>query len=56
MRKFKEFVRNNIKFFVGIIFGILLSIGTSFAATIIYDSDQVRYDNTTSGMASTDVQ
>lgn len=52
----KKFLKNNLKLFVGIFVGIVLSIGTSYAATILFNADEVHYDNSTSGMSSTDVQ
>lgn len=52
----KKFLKNNLKLFVGIFIGIVLSIGTSYAATILFNADEVHYDNSTSGMKSTDVQ
>ena len=49
----KKIIKNNI---LGFILGIILTSTTTFAATILFQSNQVRYDNTTSGLTATDVQ
>lgn len=51
----KHFIKKNIKIMVGIIIGIILTGISAYAATII-DSKNVLYDNTTSGLDSTNVQ
>ena len=40
---------------IGIVIGIII-MGTSVYATILYQSSEVGYDNSTSGLSSTDVQ
>ena len=56
MKKIKNFLKNNIKLFVGIIIGIIISGTSVYAATILFNSNQVGYDNTSSGMSATNVQ
>lgn len=56
MKKISSFLLNNKKFFLGIIIGIIISGGTVFAATILFASNEVSYDNTNSGMSATNVQ
>ncbi len=50
--KIKLFFRKNLKLFIGII----ISGTTVYAATIIFNSNQVAYDNTRSEMSVTNVQ
>ena len=54
--KIKSFFRKNLKLFIGIIIGLIISGTGVYAATIIFNSNQVGYDNTSSGMTSTNVQ
>lgn len=55
MKKVKKFLLGNIKTVVSFILGIIISGVTVYAATIIA-SNQVGYDNTSSGMSATNVQ
>ena len=50
-----KFIKNNSKLLIGIIIGMVLSGTTVYAATQIMASD-VLYDNTNSGLTSTNVQ
>ena len=45
-----KFIKKNIKLIVGIILGTVLSGFTVYAATIVFDSDQVSYDNTNTNL------
>ena len=56
MKKIKNFIKSNIKVVLAFIIGIVISGTSVYAATIIFNSNQVGYDNTTSGLSSTDVQ
>lgn len=56
MKIIKNIFEKNIKIFIGIIIGIILSGTSAYAATILFASNQVSYDNTASGLTSTDVQ
>lgn len=50
-----KFIKNNSKLIIGLIIGMVLSGTTVYAATQIMASE-VLYDNTTSGLTSTNVQ
>lgn len=50
-----KFIKNNSKLLIGLIIGLVLSGTTVYAATQIMASE-VLYDNTTSGLTSTNVQ
>ena len=56
MKKIKELLKSNIKFILGFILGLSFTIGSVYAAEILFASENVGYDNTTSGLSSTDVQ
>ena len=56
MKKIKKFLLGNIKTVVAFILGIIISGTTVYAATIIFNSNQIGYDNTRSGMSVTNVQ
>ena len=56
MEKIGKFIKSNIKLVIGIIIGSVISGTTVYAATILFASNQVSYDNTTSGMNATNVQ
>ena len=56
MKKIKKFLLGNIKTVVAFILGIIISGTTVYAATILFNSNQVGYDNTSSGMSATNVQ
>ena len=56
MKKFHKYIKSNVKLVIGIIIGMVLPITTVYAATILFASNQVSYDNTTSGLSSTNVQ
>lgn len=55
MKKVKEIIKKNVKLVIGIIIGAVVSGGTVYAATILA-ANQVGYDNTSSGISSTNVQ
>jgi uncharacterized protein (TIGR02145 family) len=55
MKKIGKFIKSNTKLLVGIILGAAVSGGAVYAATVL-PSSQVGYDNSTSGLAATDVQ
>ena len=52
----KKFIKRNIKIILGFTLGLIWSSGIAYAATILFDSDEVSYDNTTSGLSATNVQ
>ena len=52
----KKLIKKNYKFILGMIIGLIWSSGIAYAATILFDSDEVSYDNTTSGLSATNVQ
>ena len=52
----KKFFKNNYKLLIGIIIGVILSGVGVYAATILYNSHAVGFDNTCSGMIATNVQ
>lgn len=52
----KKLIKSNIKLIIGILIGMVLSITTVYAATILFASNQVSYSNTTSGLSATNVQ
>ena len=55
MKKIKTILKSNLILIIGIIIGLLLCTSV-YAATIYYNGIEVAYDNTNSGLASTDVQ
>lgn len=48
-------IKKHIKFIIGLMIGMAIP-GLVFAATILYASNEVSYDNTVTGFQSTDVQ
>ena len=52
----KRVIKKNYKFILGIVIRLIWSSGIAYAATILFDSDEVSYDNTTSNLQSTNVQ
>lgn len=56
MKKMKKLLLGNIKTVVAFILGIIISGTTVYAATILFNANQVGYDNTSSGMSATNVQ
>jgi hypothetical protein len=56
LKKFHKYIKSNIKLVIGILIGAVLSGTTVYAATILFNSNQVVYDNTSSGMSATNVQ
>ena len=55
MKKLKEFGKKNIKVLVAFVIGLMLSGVGVYAATYI-NSENVAYDNSSSGLSSTDLQ
>ena len=55
MKKISKFIKNNYKFLIGVIVGLLLSGTGVYAANTIY-SKNVTYDNSNSGLSATNVQ
>ena len=55
MKKISRFIKNNYKFLIGVIVGLLLSGTGVYAANTIY-SKNVTYDNSNSGLSATNVQ
>ena len=55
MNKISKFIKNNYKFLIGVIVGLLLSGTGVYAANTIY-SKNVTYDNSNSGLSATNVQ
>ena len=56
MKKIKKFLVGNIKTVVAFVLGLIISGTGVYAATILFASNQVGYDNTSSGLTSTNVQ
>jgi hypothetical protein len=56
LKKFHKYIKSNIKLVIGILIGAVLSGTTVYAATILFNSNQVVYDNSSSGATSTNVQ
>ena len=56
MKKVKKFLLGNIKTVVAFVLGLIISGTTVYAATILFNSNQVGYDNTSSGISATNVQ
>ena len=52
----KKIWKDNSKLIIAIVVTIVLASGATYAATTMYDSNTVSYDNTTSGLRSTNVQ
>ena len=46
----KKFIKNNIKVIIAFILGLIISSGGVYAATIIFASDEVGYDNTNTNL------
>ena len=55
MKKISKFIKNNYKFLIDVIVGLLLSGTGVYAANTIY-SKNVIYDNSNSGLSATNVQ
>ena len=55
MKKIKGIFKKNVKLVIGIIIGLIIT-GTTVYATILFASNQVGYNNTSSELISTDVQ
>ncbi len=51
----KNWFKRHVKFIIGMIIGMAIP-GIVFAATILYASDEVSYDNSATGFESSDVQ
>lgn len=56
MGKIKKFLLNNIKVIAAFVLGLVIAASTGYAATILFASGQVSYDNSSSGSSSTNVQ
>ena len=52
----KKIWKENSKLIIAIVVTIVLASGATYAATTMYDSNTVSYDNTISGLRSTNVQ
>ena len=50
IRKIKKFMWNNSKIIIGIFIGIIISGVGAYAATILFNSDKVRFDNTSANL------
>ena len=55
LKKISKFIKDNYKFLIGVIVGLLLSATGVYAANTIYSSN-VTYDNSNSGLEATNVQ
>ena len=51
----KRIIKNNIILVLGIVIGLILYTSV-FASTIYYSASEVGYNNSSSGLTSTDVQ
>ena len=49
MKRIGRFIKRNNKLFIGLIIGLSLSATVVYGATILFDSDEVGYDNTNTG-------
>ena len=56
LKKVLNKLKENSKIIVAFILGLIISGTGVYAATILFASNQVSYDNTSSGLTSTDVQ
>ena len=58
MKKIKQVIKMNIKIILGFILGLIWSGGVVYATAngYLFDSDEVSYDNTSSGLESENVQ
>lgn len=56
MKKVKKFLLGNIKTVVAFAIGVIISGTSVYAATILFASNQVSYNNANSGATSTNVQ
>lgn len=56
MKKIKKFLSGKVKLIVAFVFGLVVTSTLVYATTILYSSDEVSYDNSSSGLASTNVQ
>ena len=56
MKKIKKFLLGNIKTVIAFALGLTISGVTVYSATILFASSEVSYDNTNSGLTSTNVQ
>ena len=52
----KSFIKKNIKFIIVIVICITCSVLTTFATDYLFNSNEVKYNNTTSGIQAGDVQ
>ena len=52
----KKIWKDNVKLILIVTIAIVLASGATYAATTMYDSNTVSYDNTSSGLRSTNVQ
>lgn len=55
-RKNKKDIRHYLIFIIAFLFGGIIALTIGFSATILYNSSEVKYNNTNSGMTSTNVQ
>lgn len=56
MKKIKKFLSGKVKLIVAFVFGLVVTSTLVYATTILYSSDEVSYDNSLSGLVSTNVQ
>ena len=49
MKKIKCFINKNIKLLILIVIGLIVSVSSVYSATILYQSDEIGYDNSTTG-------
>ncbi len=56
MRRLSKFIKSNTRLMVGIVIGATVSGSAVYAATILFNADQVGFDNTGSSLSSTNVQ
>ena len=56
MKNVKKFMLRNTKTVIAFIIGILVAVPTVYAATTLFTSNQVGYNNTSSNSPATNVQ
>lgn len=56
MKKIKKILKNNFKLIIAFIVGLLISWTSVYAATILFNSNEVSYNNSSSGLQAGNVQ
>ena len=56
MRKIVKFIKKNVFIIIGLIIGLVITIASTFYAEILFASNNVTFDNTSTTLTSTNVQ